>query len=193
VSGARGHAETAAGLYGATLLARGRGSGLAWMADTPDGAWRSFRAALICLPAFLALRLLGWSGTDGPEGGLLLPLAAELAAYVTAWFGFALLSRVVVLRLGRGGAWYRYLAAWNWTNVAQYLVLLGTIALPAALGIDGLLGQGMALGGFGYAVWLEWFTTREALRVGGGAAAGLVLLDLLLGLFVGGLAERLQG
>ena len=49
-----------AGLHGAFLLARGQARGLHYMEKTPEGAVRSFWAAAVCLPAFLALRLGAW-------------------------------------------------------------------------------------------------------------------------------------
>jgi hypothetical protein len=43
----------------------------------------------------------------------------------------------------------------------------------------------------GYALWLEWFVAREALRVTGGRAAAFVVLDVALALFLHGLVVRL--
>jgi hypothetical protein len=73
----------------------------------------------------------------------------------------------------------------------QYLVLLAVMA-PAALGLPPLLAQGLGLAGLGYAIWIEWYVTRAALEVGGGRAAAMVLLDLMIGLFLGSLVQRLS-
>ena len=93
---------------------------------------------------------------------------------------------------GRRRHWPQFIAAWNYTNVVQYLVLL-LLTLPTAAGLSGTLGNALGLVAVGYALWLEWFVTREALHVGGGRAAGVVLLDLVIGLFVGGLVTRMSG
>lgn len=162
------------------------------MEDTPEGAWRSFAAALICLPAFLAVRLFAWGSVGAPAGGFLRALTAELIGYAIAWSAFALISLAIVQSWGRIAAWPRFMAAWNWTNVVQYVVLL-VLTLPGAVGLPAGPSQVLTLVGLGYAVWLEWFVARHALGVDGGRATVLVVMDLVLGLFLGGLIGSLSG
>ena len=181
----------AAGVLGAFVLGRGNPRGLALMEATPAGAWRSFLAALICLPAFLALRIFGW-GAEVPAGGLARAFTAELIGYVIAWFAFALLSLAMVRVWGKGALWPRFIAAWNWTNIVQYTAILAA-TLFGATGVPMWLAQGAALAAFGYAVWLEWFVARQALGVTPLQATALVMTDLALGLFIGGFIERLSG
>jgi hypothetical protein len=180
-----------AGLAGAFLLGRGKPEGLALMEDTPEGAWRSFAAALICLPAFLAIRLFAWAASSLPEGGFLRGLSAELIGYAIAWSAFALLSLPITMNWGRAAAWPRFIAAWNWTNVVQYLVLLA-LMVPGLLGLPALLSGLLSLAGLAYAIWLEWFVARRALGVDGLRAGLLVVVDLMLGLFLGGLIRTLS-
>lgn len=162
------------------------------MEDTPEGAWRSFLAMAICLPAFLALRVFGWAEAGPAEGMLGRALAAELTGYVVAWTAFSLATLAPAVAWGRAAQWPRFLCAWNWTNVVQYLVMLA-LMVPVMIGADGLLAQGLTLAGIGYAVWLEWFVARHALGVSGARATLLVLLDLMIGLFVYGVVQRLGG
>lgn len=182
----------AASLAGAFLLGRGRPEGVALMESTPEGAWRSFAAALICLPALLAIRFFAWASLGVPEGGALRALVAEITAYAIAWVGFALLSLPLARSWGRGGSWLRFIAAWNWTNVVQYALMLALV-LPGALGLPVAIVQVLTLLGLAYALWLEWFVARHALGVDGAKAAGLVGLDLALGLFLAGLIQTLSG
>lgn len=182
----------AAGLAGAFRLAQGRADGLARIDASPEGVLGSFWAAAICLPGFLALKLLGWAEGEGPAAGLLRGTLAELTGFVVAWVGFALLSLPMAEAQGRRADWPRFVAAWNWANVVQYLVLLA-LTLPGMLGLPTLLAQGLGLAAIGYALWLEWFVTKTALRLGGGAAVGFVVADLFLGVFVGGFAGRIAG
>jgi len=175
-----------AGLLGAVLLARGRAAGMALMEPTGEGARRSFAAAAICLPAFLVLRL--WSNL--PEELSDRALVAELVGYVLGWVVFALASLPLVQGWGKGGLWPRFLAAWNWTSVVQYAVQL-VVMLPGALGlISGGMAQGLTLAAMGYLVWLEWFVARTALGVSGARAAGLVAMDLTIGIFIASLVQR---
>jgi hypothetical protein len=181
-----------AGLAGAFLLGRGRPEGLTLMETTEEGAWRSFAAAFICLPAFLAIRLFAWATDGAPSGGVFRALVAEVTGYTVAWVAFALVSLPIAQAWGRRAHWPRFIAAWNWTNVVQYLVLLA-LSLPSALGLPASVANVLMLLGLGYAVWLEWFVARHALGVDGAKAAILVGADLVLGLFLGGLIRTLSG
>ncbi|MCW8086378.1 hypothetical protein [Sabulicella glaciei] len=180
------------GIAAAMLFARGRAEGLLLLPPTEAGALHSFRAALICLPAFLGLRLLAWSQQGAPRGGLVLGLLAELVGFVLSWAGFALASRVLAEQAQRLGRWPHFLAAWNWSNLVQYL-LLAVLAVPVLLGAPTWLSNAMGLVALGYALWLEWFVTREALGVVGATAVMFVLLDVAIGLFIGGLSARIAG
>lgn len=138
------------------------------------------------------LQLLAWAQNGVPAGGLPRALAAEIIGYVTAWAGFALLSLPMAEARGRKADWPRFIAAWNWANAVQYLVLL-VLSLPALLGLPDLLAGGLWLAAFGYALWLEWFVTREALRLPGGAAVLFVAFDVMLNIFVRGFVSKLSG
>jgi hypothetical protein len=181
-----------AGLAGAFLLGRGRPHGLILMEDTPEGAWRSFAAALVCLPAFLAIRFFAWASLGVPDGGVTRALTAETTGYVIAWAAFGLVSLGLANAWGRVAQWPRFIAAWNWTNVVQYLVLLA-LTLPGVVGAPDGLVQVLTLVGLAYAIWLEWFVTRHALGVDGMRSAAMVGLDLVLGLFLSGLIRTLSG
>ena len=178
--------QVAAGLHAAFLLARGRAEGVGFATLSPEGPARSFWAAALCLPAFLGLRLLGMTGEavgTGPERSAV----AELAGYVVSWAGFALVSHGAARRIGRADHWPRFIAAWNWCNVAQYLVLVLLLLSPS-----GPVGAFLGLAAFGYAMWLEWFVARVGLRLSGAGAAGIVALDLALSLLVAGLVEQIS-
>ncbi len=135
---------------------------------------------------------MAWGGGNTPARGLPVALAAELCGYVVAWVGFALASRALAAATGREREWAHFLAAWNWGNAVQYLVLLG-LTLPSLLGVPLLLAYGLGLAAFGYALWLEWFIAKQALGIPSGRAAVFVALDVLLGIFIGGFVGKLTG
>ncbi|PZW39828.1 hypothetical protein C8P66_12731 [Humitalea rosea] len=174
------------------MMARGRPEGLALLPSDGAGAWRSFRAMAICLPAFLALRLIGWEG-GAPPGGLLTGLVAETAAYVLAWSALLLGTLPIAEAAGAGPRWARFVAAWNWANVPQYAVLLVAIVLPGLLGLPEWFGQAATLAAFGWALWLEWWVAKTALGAGPGVALAIVAADVMIGLVVGGITEKLTG
>ena len=177
----------AQGLNAAWLLARGRPEALALFESAdPDQqastARNSFWAALLCLPAFLCLDLLGWLDTGAPShpGHA---LAADLLTWAIGWAGFAILSHWIAGLSNRGDRWWRFIAVWNWCNVAQYLITVLS-ALPGAFGAPAWISEAAWLAGLGWALWIEWFATCLALDLPGGPAAGLVALDLALGLLL---------
>jgi hypothetical protein len=184
------------GLQGALMLARGRAEGLHLVisAEQPlmQSAARSFWAAALCLPAFICLQLIGLYQDARLPPHFGHGLAQQLLGYTIDWAGFALISRWVARALGRLDAWPRFIAAWNWCNVVQYLLLVAA-SLPPLLGLPALLGETAWLVATGWALWLEWFATRVALGVGGVQAAALVLLDEALGFGLLAVIQTLPG
>lgn len=179
-----------AGLRGVLMLARGQAQGAMLIEDTPEGAARSFWAAAICLPGFLALVLLDWAA-EPPAAGVGPALLAQLVAHAAGWAGFAVASHALAQAAGRGAEWPHFIAAWNWANVVQYLLLLA-VSLPPLLGLPGPLASALALVTLGYQLWLVWFLARMTLR-GRGLAVAVVGLDVLIGVVVAGLAGPLSG
>jgi hypothetical protein len=170
------------GVHGALLLARGRADGLRYVEDDMAGAARSFSAMVICLPAFVCLRLLAWTQAGTPPH-LAHSFALDLLAYGIGWCGFAVLSHRLVRAMGLGARWPRAIALWNWCNVVQYLLLV-VFSIPGLLGAPSLVDEAAQLVGVGWALWLEWFAFRLTLGIGLVAAAGLVTLDVAIGVLL---------
>lgn len=179
------------GLATALLLARGRPDALVRLLapqhDPQAVAARSFVALLLCLPAFLLLDL--WDGGDALDAP---GLAADLMGFLVGWVGFAVLSWEIAGRLGRGAMWWRFIAAWNWSNVAQHALLLAA-GLLAQIGAPDWLAQVAWVFAAGWALWIEWYATRLTLELSGTAAAGLVAIDVLVGLLASAAANTLTG
>jgi hypothetical protein len=154
--------------------------------STMEEARISFLSALLCLPVFLLLRLgfpaPGLAGADPARA-----LAGDLIAYACSWAGFALASIPMADAMGRRALWPRFIAAWNWSNLVQYVVL----AMPAMLGMPAFIADSLGLLGLGYAIWLQWFVTRTALAVTGLRAAAFVAVDIGIAVFLSGLVARL--
>lgn len=182
----------AAGLHGAFLLGRARPWGLLLFESTPSGAARSFIAMLFCLPAFLGLRLVGWSDRAVPADPA-RALVADLIGFVIGWVGFALVSLPLAELFGRAQHWPRFLATWNWITVLQYAVMAALVLPVSLLGLPPAIGQILGLVVLGYALWLEWYATRLALALPGFGALIFVMLDVTLALLVASFVQRLGG
>ena len=172
------------GLRAALLLARGHADAVRLLdvepADQPALAGYSFCAALVCLPAFAGMRSIEWAQSGVPADAL-HGVAADLLGFVLGWAGFALLSHRLAALFQRAQRWPRFITAWNWCNLLQYLALLVAM-VPPAVGLPDWIDETVWLVAMGWAVWLEWFATRAALEIPGFQAAGLVAIDLMLGL-----------
>lgn len=169
------------------MLARGKVDGIDAFEATMEDARVSFLAALFCLPVFLLLRFGIGPASVSPDP--LRALTADVIAFVCSWAGFAVASLPMAEAMGRRALWPRFIAAWNWVNLVQYLVL-GVLSLPELLGLPGMVADTLALLGLGYAMWLQWFATRLGLGLSGLRAAAFVVLDLAISLFLSGLAAR---
>ncbi|MDJ0389674.1 hypothetical protein QMO56_16285 [Roseomonas sp. E05] len=150
---------------------------------TLEGAGRSFWVAVLCLPIFL---VLDPSFAASPRAA-----AAELAGYITGWPAYALAALAVCRSMGREALWPRLVAAWNWTNLLQYLIML-IITLFAVSPLPAWVQEVVSVAGIGYALWLQWFTAKCTLQVGGMAALGFVVLDLVVSLLLSGVVTDLS-
>jgi hypothetical protein len=186
----------AAGLQAALLLARGRADGIGLLVAEDEPAMaiaaRSFWAAALCLPAFVCLQLIDIAQEPKLPPHAAHGFALQLLGYAIDWAGFALLTRWLARTLGLGTRWPTFIAAWNWCNVVQYLLLV-VASLPPLLGMPDIVGETAWLVATGWALWLEWYATRLALGVTGLQAVGLVLLDEALGFGLLAVIQTLPG
>jgi len=174
------------GIQAAWLLARGRADGVQLVESDAAGAARSFWALAICLPAFVGLRLIAWTGSGLPPHAL-HGFVLDLLSYTASWCGFAVLSHRLVGVMGLADRWSRFIALWNWCNVVQYTLLVA-FSLPGLFGAPPLLDHAAQLFALGWALWLEWFGFRLTLGIGAVAAAGLVTLDVAIGVLLAGVS-----
>lgn len=136
--------------------------------------------------------MMAWGGTVPPVGFLAAVLVESLA-FVVAWVALLLGTLPLVNAAGAAARWPRFVAAWNWANVPQYVVLLVAMIVPPALGLPAWVGNGLALAAFGWALWLEWWVAKVALGGGPLVAAAIVATDVLIGIVIGGVAGRMTG
>lgn len=166
-------------LHAAFRLARGDAGGLTPLGDAPEGPAAgsvrdSFRAMAVALPPFLLLHVLESDSPDRPD------LAHDLLGYVIGWVGFVLLSHFIAVRSGRGALWPRYVAAWNWCSVVQYIVVAAAGLIAAAGVVPDVVAETIWLVSVGWALWLEYFLARAALGFGVLASTGMVALSYLV-------------
>ncbi|MEQ8355760.1 MAG: hypothetical protein RH942_09515 [Kiloniellaceae bacterium] len=174
-------------VFGAWRLARFDAGGAQYFDDSPEAALRSFFAAALVAPAFFVTLLVIYP--EAPAIGPLPVILIRFLAYVLLWSVFPVIAHRICQVIGAEQAFFRYLAADNWAGVIAYhlqLVVLIAAAggfLPVAL--SGLLQLSVHI----YLVAYSWFIARHCLAVSGPAAAGFVVLQLVIGLLIQAVAS----
>ena len=164
--------EAVYSIYGAYRLAMLDRLGLNFMDRTPEGAMRSFYAALLVLPAYALLVVLRlWDIL--PQVSLLRFVAVEGTAYVISWTAFPLAMYYVAGLLDRTGRYFDFLSAYNWSSVIQMAIYLPVVAMADSGLLPAALGEGMVLIVTVLVLIYQWFIARTALNISSGSAAGL--------------------
>lgn len=177
-------------VYGALRLARFDASGLDCLDRTPEGALRSFYAALVVLPPYaflLAIRL--WEQLANVP--FLHLLTVESIAYVVSWTAFPVAMISISGMLDRTARYATFVSAYNWSSVVQIMVYLPAVVLAESGVLPESLAEALVFGVTMAMLTYQWFVLRTALDVGGVAAASLVLLDLFLSAVITDFADGL--
>ncbi|HIJ43401.1 MAG: hypothetical protein QF511_12760 [Rhodospirillales bacterium] len=182
--------EAATSLYGAYRLARFDAGGMTFFNITLEGFWRSFYAAVIIAPLFAVLLFMRFAAGEVAVHPMRFAFV-EVIAYVISWVAFPLIMVTMAKMLDREKHYLGYITAYNWASVLQNGVYLPLAIMMMA----GILPE-QAANFFGLVVFAlilayAWFVTRVALDVSAIVAAGVVILDLLLSVFISASAEEM--
>lgn len=161
-------------LIGIFELAIGRASGFGRFA-TSTRAFRISLAALMCVPAFMALMVIQRLGL---ETALTIVLAIFCALLVPPVVTHAL------ARLWQREAWWlRFAIAFNYARIAvvgvyaallMVAAILLSLRLPREL-VSGVIQAVMLI----YTLWLDWFLLRTGLQISATRAAlGVLALNI---------------
>jgi hypothetical protein len=178
-------------LVGALRLARADRGGLACFDRSLDGFWRSFRAAVIGYPLYLLLLAMRVTVAEWQQSGGFIIVTVETIGYVIGWVAFPLVMLVVTQRLGRAHRYFDFMVPYNWSQLPQsaLFVLVGLVTESGALGAAP--AQAIEAAAAIAILVYEWFIARVALDTTPGAAALVVLVDLVLGVLVSNVASSL--
>jgi hypothetical protein len=180
--------ETVYSIFGAYRLAMLDKTGLNYLDRSPEGAIRSFNAALIVLPAYAVLVVLRlWDVL--PDVSLLRFITVEGLAYVISWSAFPLVMFYISGLLDRSERYFDFLSAYNWSAVIQMGVYLPVVALADSGLMPAGVDEGLVLAVTMLVLMYQWFIARTTLDINGGSAAGVVLLDMILAVFITGVSD----
>jgi hypothetical protein len=176
--------EVRSAIVGSLRLAKGDRGGLACFDRTLDGFWRSFFAAVLSYPLYLALLTMRVSTAEWEASGALRITLVETIGYVIAWVAFPLLMLSVSRWIGRQHRFLDFMVPYNWCQLPQSVlfVLVGIVSESGILG-DPAAQAIEAAAAIAVLVY-EWYIARVALETSGAAATLVVLVDLVLGVVV---------
>lgn len=170
--------DAAKGVYGAWRLAHGDRAGLSYFDTSMAGFWRSFGAAIVALPAYVALVMLSIAEHDGEVnyGGIVL---VEGIAYVIDWFAFPLAAIYVADWMDKGRNYTRLIVALNWARVLEAIAMLPAVlvATVAPTGPFAFIPVAMFVAILVY----HWWVIRTALEATGAEAAMVTIINLTIG------------
>ncbi len=182
--------EVVYSLYGAYRLALMDAQGMVFFNRTVDGCIRSFWAAAIVIPAYIVLVLMRVEG-DSANISLVHFMTVEIIAYAISWTAYPLIMDDLARMLECSDRYPAFLVAYNWSSPLQMLVYLPAMALSESGLLVPALGDTVATMATIMVLLYQWFVTQTALKVSGFTAAGLVILDLVLSVFITGAADSM--
>ncbi len=181
--------EFAAAIAGVRGLLRFEAKALALFDASHDGFWKSFWAAAIIAP--VSAIMVARQAIESPPESLWRFIAFQSIGYALGWLVFPLAMVRISAMLGKADRYFAYMVPYNWFHLVE-IVLMGPLML---LGVTGLLPAPiealLQLIAFAALLGYQWFIAKNALKVEGGTAAALVVIDLLLSIIIDRLADAL--
>ncbi len=153
------------------------------------GFWRSFGAALICLPVWALLEYAHIRRVDHDVAHF---IAMQSIAFVMSWLAYPMVVLLVADMFGAWPNYYRYMVSYNWFQPLMQLMWLPvelfeflpggeTSPIPGLLALVIMAVQGV----------YGWFLARYGLCVSSSTALALTVLDVGLGLLIVRIATEL--
>ncbi len=180
--------EVVYSLYGAYRLALMDARGMEFLNRSVEGCLRSFWAAGLVVPAYLLLVLMRL-GEESGNVSFIHFMLVEIIAYIISWTAYPLIMDDLSRMLDCSDRYPAFLVAYNWSSPLQMLVYLPAIAISESGVLVPALGDTIATTATILVLLYQWFVTQTALQVSGFTAAGLVILDLVLSVFITGAAD----
>ena len=175
--------EVTRSIYGVWRLALLDASGFAWLNVSIDGFWRSFFAAILVAPLYVLIQIMGGSA-DGVADDLGWVVLVKGVGYALSWIIFPVVMLFLSRMFALADFYVGYIIAVNWSSTIQIVAFFAVVALTAGGVVPAGMGALLITAVTAALLFYQWFIARVALQVGGLTAAGLVAIDVLLGVFI---------
>jgi len=193
-----GRDEIVRSLTGAWQLFLDRPDAMRHFDVSVEGFWRSFRAILLILPAYLLVAIServqiltdAFPDAGFGDGSFVVNKALTL---VLDWITLPIVLALLARPLGVGRMYAAYIVARNWGAVLA-IAPFGLIALLFLLGfLSGELANVISLAVLVVIVRFNYLIARRALGADIGLAAGLVIADFAISLAIVGAVDAIFG
>ena len=177
------------GTTGAIRLIKLDINGLGYFGNSKTDFWHSYLGAVLLAPLFIlyfAIRFFN-SSTDGSFSVYLI---AQMIAYSITWLTFPLIMLYLAPILKRTDKMIHYLIAYNWVSVIQNCFYLPVVILGISGVFPNTFTNFLAVSVLLWVLGMNLFVARKALQVSLLTAAGIVIMDLFMGLFIEVLTRR---
>jgi hypothetical protein len=165
-------------------------SGASGLQGGMEACARSFWACVLALPAFYIP--LGFELSAGPGVKHLVPaLIARSLAYVIGCAAFPLALLPLLGWLDQAGRWPKLIFGYNWLSLLQNCAVLVLVLLDHA-GLFGGNALSVYVAFYILCLAAEGFMFALVLEMGVLLPIGLVLIDLIIGELIDGVARTVQ-
>ena len=170
-------------IFGAWLLARFDQNGLLFFENSVGAFWRSYWAALLAAPAYIALVFIRTPDAMYAVGPL-SAITIQTSSYIIGWFAMPFVMLYVCRIIDKEDQFLKYFIAYNWATLLQ-VTLIFVIAILAKFGVFPSVLSGILTFIAIMAILVyQGFIARIALIIPSAGAFGVVALDLLISLLV---------
>ena len=170
-------------IFGAWLLVRFDPNGLLFFGNSIGAFWRSYWAAILAAPAYIALVIIQTPDlmvTVGPLSATII----QISSYITAWFAMPFVMLYICGIIDREKQFYKYFIAYNWATLLQVTLIL-VVTILTKLGLfSSVFGGILTLVAIIFVLVCQGFIARVALIIPSAGAFGVVTLDLMISLLV---------
>lgn len=173
--------EASRSLHGAWgLLRRDPAAPTAFNA-TLDGFWRSFAAAVVLLPLYLAYLAYSEPAAGTEAAAPATRWALNFLVYVIGWALWPLIAVYLTRALGCGQRLVGYIVAYNWSQLLTAPFLIGVNVVARAWFPEGFATL-VGLAGAGGVLLYEYLIARQMLTIPPGRAVVVVFASFALAL-----------
>jgi hypothetical protein len=162
-------------MMGVLRLAQMDKTGLEFFDRSVSGFWRAFYAAALVLPIYAATLLVVSDVANDPSLWLIVA-----PGYAVGWLAFPCLMLTLADLMDRRQRYFDFMVPYLWSALPQNALLCAMTLLS----VSGLLPKEVSelplVCAFFCVLAYKWYLARVGLEVSGGAALGVVVVDVAL-------------